>query len=113
MSAPLFPLPPSANALFVYRHGRRRKTADYKAWRRGAAILARASLPLMPSATALQVVLEVGINRRRDLDNVIKPTLDMLKAANVIEDDCWVDKILAQRSREVEIGWMRVELEML
>ena len=43
--------------------------------------------------------MDVPINYQRDLDNVIKPTLDALKQSSVIPDDRWVNEIHAYRTR--------------
>lgn len=36
-------------------------------------------------------------HRRRDLDNAIKPILDMIVQHGLIEDDRWVDEITIRR----------------
>ena len=107
------PAPPSANALFVVRDGRRRKTGTYRRWLRDAAIMYRCGFGCvtpMPNHTPLRVTIEANINRVRDLDNLIKPILDSLQKAGVIPDDRWVDVVEARRvpAGDLEAGWVRV-----
>ena len=79
------PVPPSANALFVVRDGKRVKTGGYRKWRGESGLLmAVKRLRPLPAKTPLRVTIEAAINRTRDLDNLIKPLLDSLQAAGVI-----------------------------
>lgn len=59
-------------------------------------------LPRMPAKTGLRVEMAVGIDYRRDLDNVIKPVMDALADAGVIPDDRYVDVIEARRDQSVD-----------
>ena len=104
------PAPPSANALYVWRDGRRVKTADYRRWRRDAVLMLLSGMPRHPAKTPLRVVIEAAVNRTRDVDNLIKPIQDALQAAGVIPDDRWVDAVEARRvpAGDVEAGWCRV-----
>ena len=103
------PAPPSANALFVVRDGRRRKTAAYARWRRDAGWVLKL-LDKQPPKTPLRVIIEVAVNRTRDVDNTIKPIIDACQAADVIPDDRWVDVVEARRvpAGDLEAGWCRV-----
>ena len=101
------PAPPSANALFVVRDGRRVKTEAYRQWRRDAGmLLAVSGMPQHPPKTPLRVTIGAAVNRTRDVDNLIKPTIDALQAAGIIPDDRWVDEVLARRipAGDVEAG---------
>ena len=112
----VLPAPPSANALFVVRDGKRVKTGQYNRWLREAAIMYRQGFGCvepMPAQTPLWVTIEAAIDRRRDLDNCIKPLLDSLQKAGVIPDDRWADDIRAVRvpAGDVPAGWCRVSVE--
>ena len=93
------PIPPSANNLWKPLGKGLAKTSSYKSW------LALCSVKLlqirpdrMPQATPLAVTIIVATSRRRDVDNVIKPSIDMLESCGVIPDDRWVDKVTAKRA---------------
>ena len=112
----MLPAPPSANALFVVRDGKRVKTGQYRKWLFDAAVIYRGSSGWwgrIPEETPLYVLILAAIDRRRDLDNIIKPLLDSLQKAGVIPDDRWVDEIRAERvpAGDVPAGWCRVSVE--
>lgn len=88
------PRPPSLNGIYANRSGGRLKTSEYKKWREVAAWEIKAQRP-KPFIGNITVSLEVGKPRRGDIDNRIKPVLDALQEAGVIENDSKVDKITA------------------
>lgn len=50
-------------------------------------------------------------NRRRDIDNIIKPILDALQHAHLFEDDYQVQKITAiRKSKVVEGGLVLIKV---
>ena len=94
----LIPMPPSANHLFstVPRQTRRGlkmvrvKSPEYTAWATPIAQLwrlQRVRVTAYPVRVRLVVTYGVGLNHARDLDNMLKPTLDTLTAAGVIKGD--------------------------
>ena len=115
----VLPAPPSANALFLVRNGQRYKTSKYRKWLCEADLMyhrqqRRRYVEPMPAKTPLRVRIEVAVDRRRDLDNCIKPLLDSLQKAGVIVDDRWVDSIQADRvpPGDVPAGWCKVSVEV-
>ena len=93
------PAPPSANAMYrILRNGKRVKTSRYLKWRNSAGYIMRASLPSQSRKTPLEVTIRAAVSRRRDIDNVCKPTLDALQCCGVIPDDRWVDKLTVERA---------------
>lgn len=90
--------PPSLNNLFVNaRKGRggRFKSATYKAWQARAFIqLRRQGEWHVPGKVRIRIILNRK-ETRADLDNVIKPTLDLLMAAGRISDDSNVVEVCA------------------
>lgn len=87
----IVPPPPSANRLWR-RAGRTiYRSPAYEDWLTECALTVRASSSVRPIPTPARVVIEVhggkGFNRKRDLDNCIKPVCDLLRHLNVIPDD--------------------------
>ena len=94
------PYPPTLNTAFLNIPGRGRVASkQYKAWTAEA-------LWMIKSQNASQFSVEVSISigivapdkRARDIDNLIKPVLDVLVKALVIKDDSskYVRKVSAQ-----------------
>jgi crossover junction endodeoxyribonuclease RusA len=92
------PYPPSANRLWRNLKGRTVKSQVYREWLALAGALAMSQRQkAVQGKYRLTVLATRPDNRRRDLDNLIKPVSDLLKAVGLIEDDS-----LAQ---EIRIGW--------
>lgn len=89
-TAATLPLPPSLNR--TYRaafHGRTRfyKSAEAKAWTLAAVpVLRAAGLRSVPDDAAISVRLAVRCARNRDLDSVVKITLDAIAEAGGFDD---------------------------
>ena len=95
------PTPPSTNNLFVNVKGRGRvKTDRYRSWLRAAGNELRAQKP-RKVAGPVAVSIEVGPDKRRDLDNYSKAVLDLLVMCGAIDDDSNVmDLRLGKRDRD-------------
>lgn len=97
------PIPPSANTIFRNVPGRGRvKTAAYVKWRADAAL----GLRVIQKAGHIDgpVAIHIRVKRLRknsDIDNRIKPTLDALVEAGVIEDDRHVQRVSAEWADDV------------
>lgn len=78
-------LPPSANMLFPGKL-RRHKSPEYKAWIKAATLqLRRAVFPIEGPVT---IAIDIGrCNANRDLDNMNKAPIDLIKALGWIKDD--------------------------
>jgi Holliday junction resolvase RusA-like endonuclease len=66
------------------------KSRAYRKWLDVACVLLRTKLNRVrsyPIAITVHVVQGSGMNRGRDLDNFIKPTLDAMRAAQVLAGD--------------------------
>ena len=96
------PLPPSVNAMYRNVPGVGRvKTSDYKAWERKAcAALTFASWD-MPGRP-YNVTLRFNVNHQSDIDNRVKPVLDLLVKHKVIDGDQWVNALHIYRDRNIE-----------
>jgi len=88
------PAPPSVNTCFRNVTGKGRvRTQRYKTWIRAAV---NEVLYQNPPHTAGEVMLDITIMRRRknqDLDNMLKPIIDLLVIMAVMDDDRYVGEI--------------------
>jgi Holliday junction resolvase RusA-like endonuclease len=103
--------PPSVNSAWVNVAGKgRARSAKYCAWLRETGWTIRAArIPKITGHVAIRIRAGVP-DRRRDLDNIVKPLLDALTTFGVIEDDRFAHRIAAEWSAGVETG--RVEIEI-
>lgn len=86
------PVCPSTNALFTHRAGSRQriKTDVYRSWLESAGWHIKTQGPQrVPGSVRIEI--EAPVNRKRDLDNISKPTLDLIVKLCLIDDDRWVD----------------------
>ena len=99
------PLPPSVNGAWANIPGKGRvRSAPYRRWHKLAFDEMRLQRPNKIPGTFAVVINAGRINRRCDIDNRIKPLLDLLKG-EVVEDDSlcqrvsagWVTDVLADR----------------
>lgn len=102
------PLPPSSNAIWR-RHGAiMHKSNDYRRWLASARILCaeQCAGDRIPLGFEARIVLPVT---RRDPDNSIKPTLDLLQSAGVIANDKFLQRLVLEVDASRQ-GTMLVEL---
>ncbi|MAG45099.1 hypothetical protein CL633_04415 [bacterium] len=77
--------------------GKRYKTGDYKQWRIDFSRCCKAI------RTNLEDEIEVALSfylkhyKTTDIDNLIKPTLDALQDKEIIKDDRFIKKIIAEK----------------
>ena len=83
-----FPRPPSANRMFLRqmtRRGRRDLTPEYKAWRDTAGWAVKMQIVGLETITSkFNIVVEVPLSSRIDLDNNLKPILDLAQNMGII-----------------------------
>lgn len=84
----MLPFPPSQNSIWRSVQGRAIKSADYRAWITDAGVvLAAANLPKFSGPVFVSIALGMPDKRRRDIDNRVKPLLDLLVLHQVIQRD--------------------------
>ena len=101
------PIPPSANDMYkmtINRGGkgkyRRVRTKEYERWRsRAAWVVASQVFDHLRRKTPFTMSIRVNLDHRGDIDNRIKPLLDMLQYAGVVQDDRYCDRILIMRDQ--------------
>lgn len=89
------PVPVSANAMYKIMRTRKGgvflgKSPEYKDWLLTAGMLMRAGLDkvvTLPVRVRLEVRGGDGFRRSRDLDNLLKATIDCLRAAKILPND--------------------------
>ena len=98
------PVPPSANNLFKNVPGQGRKpTKAYTKWQSDCRYYVKMREP-DEKGMIYRVQIVANIDRKRDIDNIIKPTLDLLKKLGHIYDDRYVDSVHIDRGRWLGIG---------
>lgn len=85
--------PPSTNNLFITARGRRIKSPEYRSWITAAGWQFKQCKP-SPIKGRVAVSITVPRNNRRDLDNFLKPLLDLIVAHGIIKNDNLVEQIL-------------------
>ena len=96
----LLPFPPSANHYWRHVGPRTLISREGRTFRTNVCALLGGGGPRKPPAggrIALAMDAFPPDLRRRDLDNLLKPTLDALQHAGVYEDDSQVDLLLVRR----------------
>ena len=61
----------------------------------------------------MTVVLYPPDKRTRDIDNVLKPTIDALCQAHIFEDDSQIDVLFVRRAETIKGGKCVVSIEVL
>jgi len=91
------PLAPSANAIFRAGRGRVYKTNIYKQWLEECSWMIKTQTKeSVPRDYILQVVAKRPDKRRRDLDNLLKATSDLLVRTRIVSDDNFCRAIVAE-----------------
>lgn len=81
------PMPPSTNKIWRKARGRVVRSDDYQAWLSEAGWRLRLQDPPLVAGQVLVVMSFERTDIRADVDNRIKPLLDLLVKHSVIEDD--------------------------
>lgn len=112
------PWPPSANTYWRSMRGGKlaglvllsREAREYR--KLVVEVLVEQNVPRHELAGSLEVELlaHPPDRRRRDIDNLLKPVLDTLIHAKVIEDDVYVDRLVIERGTRVTEGWLDVRV---
>jgi crossover junction endodeoxyribonuclease RusA len=93
------PFPPSTNNLFKNIGKGRARTAAYNAWINEALWMVKAQRPASVTGRfTFEMLVQRPDKRARDIDNLTKPVLDLLKKAGVIRDDSDAKRIVLEWS---------------
>lgn len=103
------PTPPSINKrLRRNRLDQIRAAAEIRKWKSHAGLAIKAKT-IKKFENDIQVCIKTNIRKNADIDNIIKPIIDALQLGPIINDK-YVNKIIVERTEEVERGWSRVEV---
>jgi len=94
-----FEFPPSTNNLFIPFKGKGLiKNKGYRTWQDANAWIIRQQIGLVKIEGQFEIhfVFERPDRRKRDLDNLIKASLDCIVNARVIDDDFLCQKLTAE-----------------
>lgn len=99
------PFPPPLTACYTNNGRRGRvKTQRYRAWEQRAWLAMRGK-PEIKGRVSIAIQATPPDRRKRDLDNLLKPTLDVLSYRGcIIEDDSLVEALFIKWVREGEPG---------
>lgn len=95
------PLPPSGNNFYTIARGRKILSGKARAWRAECVAILQGvytGKPLEDTRMRLHLAVTFPDRRKRDIDNVIKPLLDVLTQGGVWHDDSQVSELVVTRS---------------
>ena len=94
-----FEFPPSTNNLWMPVKGKGLvKTKEYRAWQDANAWIIRQQIGLTKIEGPFEIyfIFERPDRRKRDLDNLLKASLDCIENARVVENDYLCQKLTAE-----------------
>ena len=96
--------PPSANKIWRNVSNRAIKSKEYRTWLtiNSAEIAWQHKYEMIRTACEVHIKYTPPNRRMKDIDNIIKPCLDLLEKADVIENDSLVEIIHARRMPPVK-----------
>lgn len=107
------PLPPSLNNAFTNAGRRGRiKSPEYRIWCDNADLLFKVRSAVMPRIEGTYgVMICVPLRMRGDIDNRIKPIVDLLVRSGKVDDDSKMQFVSVHRRDFVEAKTARVTVE--
>jgi hypothetical protein len=85
----IVPAPPSANDMTSFGKGRVYRSKAYKAWLGRCFFLTRGAITKVEGTVSIDIAIVggKGLKANRDLDNFVKPIVDMCRHLGVIPED--------------------------
>ena len=102
-------LPPSANRMNGYWRGRVCRTPAYERWLAAAGAIVNSQKPAGIVGAYKLSIQAVRQNKKADIDNIIKPTSDLLQMCGVVANDCHCEFVSARWVTQGEGMTVRVE----
>lgn len=109
------PFPPSVNTYWGFRGSQRFLTSRAKIFKQAVATeFVRAGFePLGSARLKVEIELYPPDKRIRDIDNVVKSTLDALCQTGIFDDDGQIDVLLVTRRSVIKWGAAKIILTKL
>lgn len=104
------PWPPSVNNYWRSVNGRVLVSSAGRAYQKTVTALC-ARVPCREDRLLMLIHAHPPDRRRRDLDNILKATLDSLQVGRVYRDDSQIDDLRVVRREPVNGGRLRVHIE--
>ncbi len=102
-------LPPSANDMNNYGRGKVYRSKAYQRWLNDAGLIIKSQKPEGIVGAYRLTIQAVRQNKRADIDNIIKPTSDLLQLVGVVANDCYCEFVSARWISQGEGMSIRVE----
>lgn len=98
MTKVLLPWPPSANRLWRHRGKRVYRDPKYMAWITEAGWIVKTAgfQKKIIGPFRCEIALTPPDKRKRDLDNTVKPILDLFQTVGIIENDQWCHLLIVR-----------------
>ena len=106
------PLAPSVNALWRISGKRLYRTKQYKDWLEEAGWMVRQQTRKTVDGEYALHIRAVRSNKRRDLDNILKATSDLLVELRIVEDDSQCIALAAEWATESTAPMIVTIIEM-
>jgi Holliday junction resolvase RusA-like endonuclease len=102
-------LPTSANDMNGYGRGTVYRSKAYEKWLNSAGLIIKSQKPGGIVGAYKLTIQAVRQNKRADIDNIIKPTSDLLQLVGVVANDCYCEFVSARWVSQGEGMSIRLE----
>jgi crossover junction endodeoxyribonuclease RusA len=111
------PKPPSINHIYGYTskggYARSYVTKEGKVWFEEAGYAIKSQTrKRKPITSDLEISIYLYTARKQDVDNILKPILDLLQKQGVIENDAQIYRLLVEKFK-CKVAEQRVEIELM
>ena len=107
------PWPPSAGVCLRMFRNRLVKTKRARDYCHQVQVLATGRETFGDKRLSVSILAFPPDRRKRDLDNLLKVSLDSLEKSGLFNDDSQIDRIVIERREVKKGGWLRVNIEQM
>ena len=105
------PYPPTVNHYYTIARGRKILSKRGRLFKEDSAyLLSPHKKKILSGRLFVEVIAYPPDKRKRDLDNILKPILDVLGSGLIFEDDSQVDELTIKRSVVKKPGLVKVKI---